>query len=112
LSKKFSEIKERILGPKYELSFSFVTPDKIKKLNNQYRNKNKPTDVLAFPLSKAEGEIVICKKEAAKKAKLFSRPASKYTTFLFIHACLHLKGMLHGSKMEKEEAKYEKLFRI
>lgn len=53
----------------------------------------KTSNVLAFPLSKASGEILICK----AAAKPYS-PA-----YLFIHACLHLKGRKHGATMEREE---------
>jgi len=93
LNPKFKKIKDEILGKKYELSLVFCGNALSRKLNRIYRGKDKPTNVLSFPLSKNSGEIFI----NLSKIGEFS-PAH-----LFIHGCLHLKGMRHGSKMEKVE---------
>lgn len=60
----------------------------------------KVSNVLAFPLSPTSGEILICK----QKAKPFTVP------YLFIHGCLHLKGLVHGATMEREERRFLKRF--
>lgn len=68
----------------------------------KYKKKRslKTSNVLAFPLSKTSGEILICK-SAAKP----------YTPeYLFIHGCLHLKGSKHGATMEREEYRILKRF--
>ncbi len=104
------KIKESILGKRYELSFAFISKTKIKSLNKTYRKKNEPTDVLSFPLSKDYGEILICKEVAKKKAPDFSMTYQKYLLFLVIHACLHLKGFVHGVKMQRAEKKFLKFF--
>jgi probable rRNA maturation factor len=109
---KFEEIKKAILGSKYELSFVFIKPSKIKELNKQYRKINKPTDILSFPLSKTSGEIFICKAEAKKMMAEFGRSYNNFLDFLFIHGCVHLKGYDHGNRMEKLEVKYRKQFGI
>ena len=108
----FEMIKQAILGRKYELSLVFITPKKIQSLNKIYRNINKPTDILSFPLSKTSGEIFICKSEAKKMAKDFGRPYENFLAFLFIHGLVHLKGYDHGDKMEKVEIKFRKKFKI
>lgn len=108
----FENIKEKILGKKYELSLIFVTEKKITALNKTYRNINKPTDILSFPISKNLGEIFICQKYSIKKAKEFEREYNNFIAFLFIHGCVHLQGYDHGNKMEKEEIKYRKYFKI
>jgi probable rRNA maturation factor len=108
----FNEIKNKILGKDYDLSWAFITPKKIQKLNLTYRNLNRPTDILAFPLSKKEGEIYICLSEAKKEAKKFDRDFENFVPFLFIHGCVHLKGYDHGSTMELIEAKFRKQFGI
>ena len=60
----------------------------------------KTSNVLAFPLSKASGEILICK-----------TAAKPYTpAYLFIHGCLHLKGLKHSATMEREERRFLKRF--
>lgn len=105
-------MKEAILGKKYELSFAFVTEKEIRRLNRVYRNKDKVTDILSFPLSEESGEILICKKKAIEKSSLYKRESQNFLYFLFIHGLLHLKGMAHGTIMEREEVKFRKQFRI
>lgn len=113
----FEKIKSDILGKQYELSFAFISKNKIKSLNKEYRKKDEPTDILSFSLSKKSGEILICIDVAKKKSKKFLDPITNktityqnYLIFLFIHGCLHLKGMDHGDSMEKSEKKYYKKF--
>ena len=97
------EIKEEILGKQYELSFAFISKNKIKELNKKYRKKNEPTDILSFPLDKNCGEILICKEVAKLKSKNFGMKIADYLLFLVIHGSLHLKGLKHGAKMEAYE---------
>jgi probable rRNA maturation factor len=111
-TKEFQKMKDEILGKDYDLSWAFITPKKMQKLNLIYRNINKPTDILSFPLSKTEGEIYICLSEARKEAKKFDREYENFLGFLFIHGLVHLKGYDHGSTMERIEAKYRKTFGI
>ncbi len=108
----FEQIKKSALGSKYDLSLIFTTPAKIKKLNLLYRNKNKPTDILSFPISKKEGEIYICLSEAKKEKKKFDRDYENFLAFLFIHGCVHLKGYDHGGTMERIESKIRRKFHI
>ena len=117
MSEKFSptlweKIKIEILGSNYELSLVFVSPKKIQELNRIYRNINKPTDILSFPLSKTSGEIFICKSAARKEAVKFDRAYENFLTFLFIHGLVHLKGYDHGDKMEKIEKKFRYKFGV
>ena len=109
---EFQNIKDKILGKDYDLSWAFISPKKIQKLNLIYRNINKPTDILSFPLSKIDGEMYICLSEARKEAKKFDREYENFLRFLFIHGCVHLKGYDHGSTMERIEAKFRKQFGI
>jgi len=108
----FSRIKEHVLGPDYELSLVFVDSKKIQELNRQYRDKDKPTDVLSFPLTENSGEIFICLSVAKEKAKDFSRKPNDHVGFLFIHGLLHLKGLDHGSRMDQEERTISSVFGI
>jgi len=108
----FDQIKKAILGNKYELSLVFITPKKIRRLNKIYRNMDKPTDILSFPLSKTSGEIFICRSEAKKEMVKFARSYNNFLTFLFIHGLVHLKGYKHGQMMEKMEAKFRKIFKV
>lgn len=102
----FWEIKNEILGKKYILSLVFIGKNKSKELNNTYRKKNNPTNILSFSLSKKEGEILICPEVVKKEIKKFDKTYRELLMFLVIHGCLHLKGMDHSSTMEKAEEKY------
>lgn len=108
----FVEMKNKILGKTYELSISFVSSKESQKLNLTYRGKNNPTNILSFELSKKSGELVLqlgCVKRDAKK---FDMDFPNFLSFLLIHGMLHLKGMQHGSTMERQENRFKKLFGI
>lgn len=108
----FSDIKNAILGEDYELSLAFVSPKESHKINLATRGKDKPTNILSFPLEKKSGEIVICLSYAKKEAPKFEREYENYIAFLFIHGLIHLKGFDHGVTMENIEKKFRKQFSI
>ncbi len=107
----FLDIKNDILGKEYDLSLLFPDGKLSEELHIQWKKKSGPVNILSFPLDKKEGEMIITLSQARKEAKNFERNYKEHLTFLFIHGCLHLKGMTHGAKMEKEErffyAKYK-----
>lgn len=108
----FASIKDRTLGKNYSLSLVFIGEKTSKKLNNSYRGKNKPTNVLSFSINKNSGEIFITPAIAKKQMKEFGRKFDNMLAFLFIHAIMHLKGMDHGDRMDKAEEKIRKEFGI
>lgn len=108
----FASIKEAILGKKYDLAVIITSPEETHRLNREYRQKDFPTDILSFPLNSFEGEIYLDIETAKKEAPKFDRSIENFLPFLFIHGCLHLKGMEHSSTMENEEKKFRKQFGI
>lgn len=109
-SKSFlQKIKENILGKKYNLSVVFLNNKESIKINKKYRNKNKASNVLSFPLEKNSGEIFL-NIDSKKEAPNFDMSAKKFLAYLFIHGCLHLKGYDHGDEMEKQEDLFLKKF--
>src|SRR5262245_18524782 len=112
LTARFNKMKIAVLGKDYDLSFAYIDAAKMHELNLKYRNMDKPTDILSFPLSETEGEIYICKTEAEKEMKNFDRPYENFIDFLFIHGLVHLKGYDHGSTMENIEIKFRKEFGV
>ena len=106
----FALIKNDILGKGYTLSIVFISTGKSKSLNNTYRKKNNPTNILSFPLSKNEGEILLCPTVIKTETKKFGRTFRELLGFLVIHGMLHLKGMEHSSTMEAAEEKYDKKY--
>lgn len=106
----YTPIKEKILGKNYNLSLIFCSPQESRLKNKTYRDKDYPTNILSFPLSKNEGEIYISLSTARRDAKNFDMSYKKFLHLLVVHGCLHLKGHDHGSTMEKLEASYLTIF--
>ena len=105
----FLSMKEKILGKKYELSVTFLSPTAQKKINRLYRGKDTTTNILSFPLSKSSGEITFDLARVRDDAKDFDMTYKDFLKYLFIHGSLHLLGFEHGSTMEKEEKKWLKI---
>jgi probable rRNA maturation factor len=108
----FPKMKEAVLGKKYELSVIIIGKKEIQKLNKDYREINKPTDILSFPLSDDFGEIYINPEMTRIESKKFDRSYENFFAFIFIHGLVHLKGFDHGSTMESIEARFRKQFGI
>jgi len=101
----FINLKNKVLGKNYNLGLVFIGDKLSKKLNREYRNKDKKANILSFPLTKNEGEIFINIKETKRQSKVFGKSFDDFLKYLFIHGLLHLKGYEHSSKMESEEQK-------
>jgi rRNA maturation RNase YbeY len=106
----FLEMKETILGKKYNLTVIFCTPKESQERNHSYRDKNYPTNILSFPLDDKEGEIYISLSTVRRDAKKFDMSYNQFLHLLLAHGMLHLKGLDHGSTMETLEQKYYKQF--
>lgn len=106
----FLDIKEKILGKKYEVTVIFCTPKESQERNKTYRDKDYPTNILSFPLDENQGEIYISLVTVRRDAKKFEMSYNKFLHLLVIHGMLHLKGMDHGSTMEELEDTYLQKF--
>lgn len=112
-----------------EVSVSFVDNSEIRRLNKIYRDKDKSTDVLSFPLGENGvydinnetgacllGDVVISMETAVKQARIYGHSLEREVGFLTVHSMLHLLGYDHetsaldAAKMhEKEELILESL---
>ena len=108
----YEAIKNDILGKKYDLSLAFIGGTRSQALNKEHRGKDYTPNVLSFPLDDAIGEIFITPTVAKKEAHKFNLSHKGYIGFLFIHGCLHLKGLPHGDKMDKLEQKYVMKYKL
>ncbi len=108
----YAAMADTILGKRYGLSLVFIGKTRAAMLNKQYRNKTYSPNVLSFPLDQKTGEIFICPQVAATEAAKYNLSPRGYVGFLFIHGCLHLKGLDHGNQMEKLEQKWIKHFNL
>ena len=106
----FVQIKNTALGTGFSVSLVFVTNNMSRELNRKYRGKNTPANVLSFLIDKRIGEIFINLLRAKQEALKYGKTPRKYVGFLFIHALLHLKGLSHGSTMERLEKRLTRRF--
>jgi probable rRNA maturation factor len=106
----FVEIAEAIVGKKYELCIAFVGRQESRQLNNEYRQKDYPTNVLSFPYSAESGDICINLEKVRRDAPLFDKTYTEFLLHIVVHGLLHLRGLDHGPEMEALEEKYIKKF--
>ncbi len=106
----FVSCKESILGKDYDLSLVFPDIQDSTELHLTWKKKPGPVNTLSFPYDESSGEIIITLNQARTEAKKYNRSYHEHLMFLFIHSCLHLKGMVHGAKMEKQERIFYKQF--
>lgn len=113
----FKKIDKVLKPPKSKgarVSVAVVGPAAIKKLNKQYRGKDKVTDVLSFseldsPQKKGIdgqgywGEVIICYNQAAKQAKEYGRALNEELEWLLVHGVLHLVGHDHQKPAEEKK---------
>mgnify|MGYP000759933233 CR=1 FL=1 len=98
-----------------EVSVSFVDNEEIHALNLEYRGKDKPTDVLSFPLGQDGvydrnletgalqlGDIVISAEKAVEQAAEYGHSPEREFAFLSVHSTLHLLGYDHETSEEDE----------
>lgn len=108
-----------------EVSVSFVTDEAIAELNEKYRGKTGPTDVLSFECDGVDddlsavtlaedpifelGDVVIAPDVASRQTREFGTTFEEEISLLLVHGLLHLCGYDHveddeAEVMEKREA--------
>ena len=117
--KKLFNIAEKVLKEDFSkvcVSLNFVSDEEIQRLNKEFRNVDKVTDVLSFPnLNKTPkeklekfkksydfdegllflGDIVISKNVAKAQAREYEHSLTREVCFLALHGFLHLLGFDH-----------------
>ena len=108
------------VGGQNEVSVTFTDNEGIHELNKQYRNIDRPTDVLSFPQIDFEndgvdlsdesykilGDIVISLERAYAQAAEYGHSIERELAFLCVHSVLHLLGYDH----EQSEAAEKEMF--
>lgn len=92
-----------------ELSILLCDDRTIHELNHRYRHKNRPTDVLAFPIQSSRapnasillGDVVISVQTARRQALSKKWSLTHELTFLLAHGLLHLLGFDHKTDAEE-----------
>lgn len=103
--KKNRNLKNKELLNLQELSLVYVDSKTIKKLNKDYRGKNRPTDVLSFSGDGfiSLGEIIICQEVLKEKTKNSHLPLKLFTQLMICHSSLHLLGYTHEDSRASED---------
>jgi probable rRNA maturation factor len=91
-----------------EVSVTFTDNQKIRRMNKKFRNIDRATDVLSFPLFDDEGmdahvaeldcmlgDIVLSLEKAGEQAEEFGHSFEREVAFLSVHSVLHLLGYDH-----------------
>jgi len=91
-------------------SIQISTSDEIQQLNKQYRDKDKPTNVLSFPMQLPEevdmcllGDLVLCASVINDEAKQQSKKHDAHWAHMVVHGMLHLQGFDHVIEEDAEE---------
>lgn len=102
-------LKVEGLSKDYEVSISFVENDEIRALNREYRDVDKETDVLSFPLEEdfevttpLLGDIIISMDKALEQASEYGHTIEREIAYLIAHSMFHLMGYDHINDDEKE----------
>lgn len=107
--------------PQAEVCIRVIDEDEMTKLNGNYRQKYKPTNVLSFPAqipSEIElnllGDIAICAPVVETEAIEQSKEPIAHWAHIVVHGCLHLQGFDHEEEadatlMEKTEIQILKM---
>lgn len=99
----------------FEVSVTFCDNEKIQEMNKQFRNIDRATDVLSFPLFDEDGmdahlegkscmlgDIVLSLEKARAQAEEFGHCFEREVAFLTVHSVLHLLGYDHETGEEDE----------
>ena len=125
LYKCFEE--EGLLDSKLMITVTFTTPEEIKKINIKYRNIDKATDVLSFPMFEKEeldrkienkdflfedmlGDIIISIEKVKEQAEEYGHSFERELAYLTTHSCLHILGYDHMNDEDKKEMRTEEEF--
>ena len=124
--------EENMEDSKLYISITLTTPEHIHEINKQYRNVDRATDVLSFPMFEKEeidnkiaqkdfeyedvlGDIVISIEQVEKQAKEYGHSFEREFAYMLVHGFYHLMGYDHIKEEDKvimrpkEEKVLEKL---
>ena len=106
----------------FEVSVTFTDNRGIRKINNEYRDIDKETDVLSFPATDSGesftksretgcyilGDIVLSLEKAVSQAQEYGHSFEREAAFLTVHSMLHLLGYDHVNSEEEEREMFGK----
>ena len=96
---------KKLLKQKKELTLVFLNRAEMKKINLQFRKKNKPTDILSFHSHDPHslGELLLCAEVLKAQAIRHEHSFNDEVTYMLIHGILHLLGYDHEASVKEEK---------
>ena len=115
--KKCFEI-ENLVDSQLYVSIIITNPENIHKINKEYRNVDKPTDVLSFPMFQKDeidkkikdkdfkhedilGDIIISIEQVQKQAEDYGHGFEREFAYMIVHGFYHLMGYDHIVEEDK-----------
>ena len=112
--------EENLDKTKLYVEITLTTSNKIKKINNEFRNIDKPTDVLSFPIFEKEelengirsgkfdtedmlGSIVVSVEKVKEQATEYGHSFQRELSYMIVHGFYHLMGYDHIKESDKVE---------
>lgn len=100
-----------------EVTIRIVDEAESQQLNFDYREKDKPTNVLSFPFQQPPGieelpllgDLVICAQVVEREASEQNKPLAAHWAHMVVHGCLHLLGFDHITEDEAQEMEAEEI---
>lgn len=95
-----------------EVAVALSSDERVRMLNRDYRGKDKPTNVLSFPIGSAVlpagsrrplGDLVLAAETVAREAAAENKPPHHHLQHLVLHGLLHLLGYDHETEAEALE---------
>ena len=126
---KYIELIEKVIGQAFifekidninlYINVILTNPENIRKINSKYRNIDKETDVLSFPMFEKEeienlknnknnieeplGDIIIAIKKVEEQAVEYGHSFERELAYMLIHGFYHLMGYDHMNDVDKKQ---------
>ena len=91
-------------------SVQIVSQDEMRELNNTWRGKNSPTNVLSFPMQSPDevdlkilGDLALCADVINTEARQQHKPTQAHWAHMVVHGMLHLQGYDHIDEHQADE---------
>ena len=111
--------EEDMLDSKLYITITFTTPQNIKEINKKYRNIDKATDVLSFPMFEKDeletkiknkdyvcedvlGDIIISIEKVQEQAEEYGHSFERELSYMIVHGFYHLMGYDHIKEEDKK----------
>ena len=111
--------EEKLIDSKLYITITLTTPENIRKINKKYRNIDKETDVLSFPMFQKDeldekiknkdflyedvlGDIVISIDKVERQAKEYGHSFERELSYMVVHGFYHLMGYDHIEEKDKK----------